>query len=519
MAGRSKNKVRTNVPAEIERQIKVEAGFLCSVPRCANTHGLEIHHIDEDPSNHDPDNLLLVCGVCHSRITNGEIDRKACKMIRQTLKLETMSSTAVTQDQFRSDLERMKSEIVQGVADIVGKQEAPVPLREEDRGTQQPGPAVDAAAAQAVVYQKADVQLPTSILRALVAGLYKSGEVEQARGAQFAVLAIAGPNATDLYNLGVILYELGRKAEAEEAYRESIAADPTQPQAWDNLGVALHDLGRNGDAEHAYRSALAADPARPRTWSNLGVVLMSLGRVREAEEAYQRALAMDPRLAGAWHNLGILLGNLGRKDEAEAAYRKAIAADPLDPDPWFNLGVLNEASCRTCDAEEAYRKAVAIDPRHAGAWTNLGVLLRQMGRGGEAEEAYNRAIEVSPEDANLRNDMAYLLCSLGRLSEAEEQVRRAIDMNADCAYAHATLGLILFERNQLDAGRKGYEKAMRLIPDDLPLQQKFHYEYGRALSRNGYPSRARTELELAKATDATYVPLADIEAELAKLPS
>ncbi len=30
---------------------------------------LQIHHIDESPSNNDTDNLILVCASCHAKIT------------------------------------------------------------------------------------------------------------------------------------------------------------------------------------------------------------------------------------------------------------------------------------------------------------------------------------------------------------------------------------------------------------------------------------------------------------------
>jgi hypothetical protein len=88
--GRSK-KERTPIPASVDRQVRVEAGFRCSMTRCAATSGLEIHHIDGDPSNHDPGNLLLLCAVCHARVTNGEISRMACGMVKALIQGEPVS--------------------------------------------------------------------------------------------------------------------------------------------------------------------------------------------------------------------------------------------------------------------------------------------------------------------------------------------------------------------------------------------------------------------------------------------
>ena len=87
----------------------------------------------------------------------------------------------------------------------------------------------------------------------------------------------------------------------------------------------------------------------------------------------------------------------------------------------------------------------------------------------------------------------------------------------DCCYANATLALLSFEKDDLEGGRKGYGRAIELAPDDLDLQQKYHYEYGRALARNGKTENARGELQAAIEVDSDYIPKEQIEAELAKL--
>jgi len=36
----------------------------------------EIHHIDGNPRNNKPDNLIALCGTCHNRATNREITKE-----------------------------------------------------------------------------------------------------------------------------------------------------------------------------------------------------------------------------------------------------------------------------------------------------------------------------------------------------------------------------------------------------------------------------------------------------------
>ncbi|MHB1105834.1 MAG: HNH endonuclease [Lutibacter sp.] len=60
-----KNKVKANLQKEINS--------VC--PICNNTDvgHFQIHHIDENHSNNDTLNLLLLCPICHSKITKGDI--------------------------------------------------------------------------------------------------------------------------------------------------------------------------------------------------------------------------------------------------------------------------------------------------------------------------------------------------------------------------------------------------------------------------------------------------------------
>ena len=66
-------KQRVRIPKITEKEIYQESSSACAFCRLAEVASLQIHHIDEDPSNNENDNLLLVCASCHSQITQGKI--------------------------------------------------------------------------------------------------------------------------------------------------------------------------------------------------------------------------------------------------------------------------------------------------------------------------------------------------------------------------------------------------------------------------------------------------------------
>jgi tetratricopeptide (TPR) repeat protein len=136
--------------------------------------------------------------------------------------------------------------------------------------------------------------------------------------------------AAEWFEKGVALERKDAEA-ALRAYAQAVAADPALLDARINLGALLHELGRLAEAERAYREAIAACGGDPVLMYNLGVLLADMGRGREAMEAYRQALRADPALADCHYNLALLCEEAGRPKEAirhMAEYRRLTGAKP-----------------------------------------------------------------------------------------------------------------------------------------------------------------------------------------------
>ncbi len=66
-------KQRKSVSSLSSKKLYQEADSRCPFCGVADVAMLEIHHIDGDPSNNQIENLIIVCGNCHSKITHGDI--------------------------------------------------------------------------------------------------------------------------------------------------------------------------------------------------------------------------------------------------------------------------------------------------------------------------------------------------------------------------------------------------------------------------------------------------------------
>jgi len=98
---------RKPVPNKLRALLQKENESQC--PFCYNedVDHFEVHHIDEDPNNNEIKNLILVCPLCHSKITKGDIDQNLVISTKNKIKArsdgEAKMSTRVIN--FRSKVE------------------------------------------------------------------------------------------------------------------------------------------------------------------------------------------------------------------------------------------------------------------------------------------------------------------------------------------------------------------------------------------------------------------------------
>lgn len=69
----------------LQREVNSKCPFCSS----EETEYFEFHHIDEDRSNNDEPNILLVCPTCHSKITKGDITANEVRLVKSRLSQHT----------------------------------------------------------------------------------------------------------------------------------------------------------------------------------------------------------------------------------------------------------------------------------------------------------------------------------------------------------------------------------------------------------------------------------------------
>jgi hypothetical protein len=122
---------------------------------------------------------------------------------------------------------------------------------------------------------------------------------DPAVAATLAASAVAGDPANAIFHSteAWALQRLGRWSAAVAAYRTAVALDPTMYPAANDLGVLLMQRHRYAQAAEALRRAVGANPRYALGWFNLGVALSHLGPLHypASQGSLGRAGQLDAR--------------------------------------------------------------------------------------------------------------------------------------------------------------------------------------------------------------------------------
>ncbi len=169
------------------------------------------------------------------------------------------------------------------------------------------------------------------VRRALSA--HQAGRLDEAGRGYADILSRDPGNAVATHYLGLMDWQRGDLARAEERMRVSIARDATVPDFHSNLGLLLRDTRRLDESIASFRAALGANPAWIEAYNNLALAFEAQGRWSDAVAAYREALAREPRFAVARQNLARVLLTLGEYREGWSEYRWRLVAQGLAGDP------------------------------------------------------------------------------------------------------------------------------------------------------------------------------------------
>ncbi len=242
----------------------------------------------------------------------------------------------------------------------------------------------------------------------------------------FNLLASVERSAEAHFNLGSILLQQGRDAEAIAQYEQALRLNPDYAEAHNNLGFALKDQNKVPEAIAHQEQAVRLKPDYAEAHNNLGVALIQAGRVQEAIPHFEQALRLKPDYADAHYNLGNVLLQAGKPEEAIGHYEQVLRFKPGDVDLHYNLGRALAKVGKLDEAIGHYKQALRLKPGFAEAEHGLGNALLRAGKVQDAIEHYEQAVRLKPDYAEAHNNLGVALLQAGRVQEAIPHFEQAL---------------------------------------------------------------------------------------------
>jgi CHAT domain-containing protein/tetratricopeptide (TPR) repeat protein len=346
--------------------------------------------------------------------------------------------------------------------------------------------------------------------------------------------------AKALGGAGVIWYEIGQIAIAEQLFQQALAIYETLAPNSLQMADTLNDLGAvalsRGNftrAEQLFQQALAIyETLAPNsldmaaTLGNLGLVALDRGDLARAEQLFQQALAIfetlapnSLQMASTFHNLGLVTSARGDLARAEQLFQQALAIyETLAPNSLQMATMLNSLGNVALSrgdfarAEQLFQQALAIREKLApnsldvaDTLGSLGLVAFDRGDLARAERLFQQALAIfetlapnSLEMSSTLHNLGNVAYNRGDLVHAEQLYRQALAVDEtlapnslSVAATLGSLGLVALNRGNLARAEQLFQQALAifetLAPNSLEVAATLWNLAVTARRRQNYP--------------------------------
>ena len=239
-----------------------------------------------------------------------------------------------------------------------------------------------------------------------------NGDYAGAAASYAAAIRLAPGMAEAYLNAGWVLSELERPMEAVAAYRHGLLhrqwPAETAAAAHNNLGVLMRDLGRVAEARVEWQAALTSKADYGPSLDNLAqasptaaTAVASAASSASTSASALTSTATPGKGFAELINAGNGLLSQEAYTDAAAAYRRAIPLrDPReDGSAYVGLGAALHASRRLSEAVSVLSAGAKLSPHSPGMLMNLAIVRTDLEQWKGAASAWRRALALRPNDA------------------------------------------------------------------------------------------------------------------------
>jgi tetratricopeptide (TPR) repeat protein len=305
--------------------------------------------------------------------------------------------------------------------------------------------------------------------------------------------------------------EAGRTDEAIELLRLGLERRPSWTEGWWSLGTVLYDLGRHAEARDAFRRVSAAQPENGLVLALMGLCDFQLGSHERALDEMQKArglrISKPEIMAAASYHVAILLNRFERYEAAFEVLRdfalqgrdsrgvidalglsalrlpylpSEIPAEKREPVLMAGRGAFQMAKGRRSEVGRiAFEELAGRYPSEPNVHYAYGTFLL-LDDPDRALEEFRRELRGAPNHYLAMLQIAFEQIKRGEYSQALPLAERAVELAPTLHAARNALGRALLEAGEVERAIAELLTGVKLAPGSPELRFALARAYQRA---------------------------------------
>jgi len=332
-----------------------------------------------------------------------------------------------------------------------------------------------------------------------------------------------GENADNSFenyvNAAAAARDAGNFDAALQNYRHALQIAPKWQEGWWNLGTILYDRDRYAEAIPAFHTLAELAPQASPAWIFLGLCEFETKDYANALEHLTKGEGLggvdDAEIARvAKYHLALLLIRTGDFDHANAVLRGVVIAGQNSPQVAFALGLallhvpllpaevspsreglVQDAGAIVAAGDSAgeltaFKAALAKYPDAPYLHYAFGEALVRDGQLKEALAEFRREADISPQSALAQIGIARTELRLGLPKDALLAAREAVRLAPDSHAAHEWLAQCLGSMGEQRGASEELATAKKLGADKQPIEERIVERYGTNIAAHGGASES-----------------------------
>ena len=215
-----------------------------------------------------------------------------------------------------------------------------------------------------------------------------------------------GPSqdARILTHMAGILAGGGKGEKALSVLDRAIELDPESSEAYFSKGLLLLNLKRQAEAEQAMRAGLARSPDSAVGYYHLGRVLLEAGKADEAMASFEKAIAVNPAFEPAYLALASMYESRHDKDRAIGMLKKYLqSVNPRNRDIRHQLVRLYIEAKDYQGAKNELEDLIADDPSDWDAHLRMALIHGEQKEYPLAIDSLTQILKARPAELKVRD--------------------------------------------------------------------------------------------------------------------